>query len=78
MAGSSRTTRKRGKNRDFVQGLAANEGDIAGVDQHLHHRLKCLVGVDGEGSDGSAGNPCGEAGGAIPQTDSADMLGTLE
>jgi hypothetical protein len=49
-------------------GLAGGSADIAMVHRHLHHVLNCLVGVDGEGFDQSAGNPCMQAGGAIPQT----------
>lgn len=59
-------------------GLAANQNDVAGVHRHLHHTLNCLVGPDGDGFDGSAGNPCNDAGGAIPQTDDAATRGTLE
>ena len=58
-------------------GLAAGQGDVGGVRRHLHHTLNCLVGPDGEGFDASAGNPCGEAGGAIPQTADAEMRGKL-
>jgi len=54
-------------------GLAAGSGDLAGVKRHLHHTLNCLVGPDGEGFDESAGNPCAQAGGAIPQTADAGM-----
>lgn len=54
-------------------GLAAGSGDLNGVRMHLHHTLNCLVGPDGEGFDQSAGNPCGEAGGVIPQTADAEM-----
>ena len=53
-------------------GLAAAAGDIAGAHRHMHHTLNCLVGPDGEGFDAAAGNPCGDAGGAIPQTADAD------
>lgn len=52
-------------------GLAAGSGNIAGVRQHLHHALNCLVGPEGEGFDAAAGNPCAAAGGAIPQTSDA-------
>lgn len=54
-------------------GLAAGSGDLAGARRHLHHTLNCLVGPDGVGFDESAGNPCAEAGGAIPQTADAGM-----
>lgn len=54
-------------------GLAANAGEIDMVHRHLHHTLNCLVGPDGEGFDQSAGNPCQQAGGAIPQTGDAAM-----
>jgi hypothetical protein len=58
-------------------GLAAASGDLDGVRRHLHHVLNCLVGPDGEGFDESAGNPCAQAGGAIPQTDDAAMRDDL-
>lgn len=58
-------------------GLAASSGDLAGVQRHLHHVLNCLVGPDGEGFDESAGNPCAQAGGAIPQTADAGMKDEL-
>ena len=54
-------------------GLAANGADIGAVRRHLHHVLNCLVGADGEGFDGSAGNPCAAAGGAIPQTSDSQL-----
>lgn len=54
-------------------GLAAGAGDIDMVHRHLHHTLNCLVGPDGQGFDQSAGNPCQQAGGAIPQTSDAQM-----
>lgn len=59
-------------------GLAAGADDLTGVRMHLHHTLNCLVGPDGEGFDEAAGNPCAEAGGAIPQTDDAEMKQGLE
>jgi len=59
-------------------GLAAAAGDIAGAHRHLHHTLNCLIGPDGEGFDAAAGNPCNDAGGAIPQTADAGMKETLE
>jgi hypothetical protein len=59
-------------------GLAAGSGDLAGVRRHLHHTLNCLVGPDGEGFDQAAGNPCANAGGAIPQTADADTMDKLE
>jgi len=59
-------------------GLAAAAGDIAGAHRHLHHTLNCLVGPDGDGFDAAAGNPCGDAGGAIPQTADADTQEMLE
>jgi hypothetical protein len=49
-------------------GFAAASTDIAGVHLHLHHVLNCLVGPQGEGFDGAAGNPCSGTGAAIPQT----------
>ncbi len=54
-------------------GLAANAGNINQVHLHLHHVLNCLVGPGGDGFDQMAGNPCGMAGGAIPQENNADM-----
>ena len=54
-------------------GLAANAGNINQVRLHLHHVLNCLVGPGGEGFDMMAGNPCGMAGGAIPQEANAEM-----
>lgn len=54
-------------------GLAAGSADIAMVHRHLHHVLNCLVGPEGEGFDQAAGNPCMQAGGAIPQTADAAM-----
>lgn len=49
-------------------GLAAGSADIAMVHRHLQHVLNCLAGAEGEGFDQAAGNPCMQAGGAIPQT----------
>lgn len=54
-------------------GLAANAGNINVVHTHLHHVLNCLVGPGGDGFDAMAGNPCGMAGGAIPQENNAEM-----
>lgn len=59
-------------------GLAAAAEDMAGATRHLHHTLNCLVGPDGDGFDETAGNPCGDAGGAIPQTADAAMKSKLE
>jgi hypothetical protein len=59
-------------------GLAAGSADLAGAQRHLHHALNCLVGPDGEGFDEGAGNPCANAGGAIPQTSDTEMLEKLE
>ena len=59
-------------------GLAAAADDIAGAHRHLHHTLNCLIGPDGEGFDEAAGNPCRDAGGAIPQTADAQMKENLE
>ena len=59
-------------------GLAAAAADIAGAHRHLHHTLNCLIGPDGEGFDDAAGNPCRDAGGAIPQTADAQMKENLE
>lgn len=52
-------------------GLAAAAGGIDMVHTHLHHVLNCLVGPGGDGFDAGPGNPCGMAGGAIPQTTDA-------
>jgi len=59
-------------------GLAAAAEDMAGAMRHLHHTLNCLVGPDGAGFDAGAGNPCNEAGGAIPQTADAMAKSKLE
>lgn len=59
-------------------GLAANSGDIDTVHRHLHHALNCLVGPNGDGFDAAPGNPCAEAGGAIPQTSDAELRAKLE
>lgn len=59
-------------------GLAAGSGEIGMVQRHLHHTLNCLVGANGEGFDESAGNPCAQDGGAIPQTSDAAMKSKLE
>lgn len=59
-------------------GLAANAGAIEMVHTHLHHVLNCLVGPGGNGFDAAPGNPCGAAGGAIPQTADAAMKTKLE
>ena len=59
-------------------GLAAAAGDIEGAHRHLRHTLNCLIGPNGEGFDEAAGNPCNDAGGAIPQTADAEMKETLE
>ena len=59
-------------------GMAAAAEDVAGATRHLHHTLNCLVGPDGSGFDAGAGNPCNEAGGAIPQTSDAAAKRDLE
>lgn len=59
-------------------GLAASGANITAVHMHLHHALNCLVGPDGAGFDGAAGNPCAKAGGAIPQTMDKEMKMKLE
>ena len=59
-------------------GFAAGGADLAGVRLHLHHTLNCLVGPDGEGFNLDAGNPCAQAGGAIPQTTDAAMTEKLQ
>ena len=58
--------------------LAANAGAIEMVHTHLHHVLNCLVGPGGQGFDAAPGNPCGQAGGAIPQTADAATKTKLE
>ncbi len=58
--------------------LAAKGNDVGMVHRHLHHVLNCLVGEKGEGFDASAGNPCAQAGGAIPQTSDAHMKMMLQ
>ena len=59
-------------------GLAAKAGAVEMVHTHLHHVLNCLVGPGGQGFDAAPGNPCGMAGGAIPQTADAAMKTKLE
>jgi hypothetical protein len=59
-------------------GLAANAGAIEMVHTHLHHVLNCLVGPGGNGFDAGPGNPCGQAGGVIPQTADAGAKAKLE
>ena len=54
-------------------GLAAGAANINAVHTHLHHVLNCLVGPGGDGFDAMPGNPCGMAGGAIPQENNAEM-----
>ena len=59
-------------------GLAAAAGGIDMVHTHLHHVLNCLVGPGGDGFDAAPGNPCGAAGGAIPQTADAATKAKLQ
>ena len=59
-------------------GFAAKATDIATVHRHLHHVLNCLVGEKGEGFDAAAGNPCANAGAAIPETADKKMMMKLE
>ena len=59
-------------------GLAAKADKVETVHMHLHHVLNCLVGPGGEGFDAAPGNPCGQAGGAIPQTEDAGEKAKLE
>src|SRR5436305_6235347 len=54
-------------------GLAAGAANINVVHTHMHHVLNCLVGPGGDGFDAMPGNPCGMAGGAIPQENNAEM-----
>ena len=60
-------------------GLAAKASDIAGVRQHLHHALNCLVGPAGTGFDAKEMNPCANAGnGAIPDSTDATKKMSLQ
>jgi hypothetical protein len=59
-------------------GMAAAGTDVAGVRRHLHHVLNCLVGADGQGFNATPGNPCAQAGGAIPQTTDAAVKAKLQ
>lgn len=60
-------------------GLAAKASDIAGVRQHLHHALNCLVGPAGTGFDAKEMNPCANAGnGAIPDSTDAAKKKALQ
>jgi hypothetical protein len=59
-------------------GLAAKGANIGAVHTHLHHVLNCLVGPGGQGFDAMPGNPCANAGGAIPQTTDAATKAKLE
>lgn len=59
-------------------GFAAGAADLAGAQLHLHHTLNCLVGPTGEGFDAKAGNPCANAGAAIPETSDAAMKEKLQ
>src|SRR5699024_8449537 len=38
--------------------MAAQSAELDGVQMHLQHVVNCLVGPDGDGFDGAAGNPC--------------------
>src|SRR6516162_4270420 len=50
-------------------GFAASAKDMKTTQMHLHHVVNCLVGPQGEGFDGSFGNPCnGQGSGAISDT----------
>lgn len=59
-------------------GIAAGQDSINGAKTHLHHVLNCLVGPNGEGFDEAAGNPCRDAGAAIPQTADAGAKEKLD
>jgi hypothetical protein len=59
-------------------GFAAKGTDLATVHRHLHHVLNCLVGEKGNGFDAAAGNPCANAGAAIPETTDKKMMMKLE
>ena len=39
-------------------GLAAKATSMESVKMHLHHALNCMVGVNGNGYNVEAGNPC--------------------
>ncbi len=59
--------------------LAAQAGDLAGTQMHLHHALNCLVGPNGNGFDPKNMNPCANAGsGAIPDEADAGKKAALE
>lgn len=59
-------------------GLAAGSADLPSVRRHLHHTLNCLVGPEGEGFNAGPGNPCANAGAAIPETSDANAKAGLE
>ncbi len=46
--------------------MAQGAGTVAKAHMHLHHVINCIVGSNGTGFDGSAGNPCkGQGNGAL-------------
>lgn len=49
--------------------MAKSATTTAMAQTHLHHVINCLVGPNGTGFDGAAGNPCkGQGNGAIPDS----------
>ena len=60
-------------------GMAAKAADLKTAQMHLHHAVNCLVGPDGKGFDGAAGNPCKTSGaGAIPDSSDAAVKAKLQ
>jgi hypothetical protein len=60
-------------------GLAAQAGDLATVQTHLHHTVNCLVGPGGAGFDAKELNPCANNGsGAIPDSSGASTKQALQ
>jgi hypothetical protein len=58
--------------------LAAKEGELEGVQMHLHHAWNCLVGPEGKDFDAGFGNPCeGQGNGAIADATEEDMQAKL-
>ena len=60
-------------------GFAASAKDMKTTQMHLHHVVNCLVGPQGEGFDGSFGNPCnGQGSGAISDTTDSAKKASLQ
>ena len=60
-------------------GFAASSKDMKTTQMHLHHVVNCLVGPQGEGFDGSFGNPCnGQGSGAISDTTDGAKKASLQ